>query len=149
MQIDFRLSEDWDEDFADLATVEETDLRYYVAPGDVMLRGGQADLSANWGWIPLIDFALALLEIADALSAAEGSETFEFTESEATLQFDRVGEEVTITSSFAPGEIRTPLPEFRNQVDDFARRLDKALLQRHPELELNPEYQRLKLFRSR
>ena len=149
MLMDFRLSEDWDEEFADLATVEETELRYYVAPGDVMLRCGQTDLSANWGWIPLIDFALALVEIADALSAAEGSETFEFTESEATLQFDRVGEEVTITSSYAPGAIRAPLREFRNQVDDFARRLDKALLQKHPELELNPEYQRLKLFRSR
>ena len=149
MLMDFRLSEDWDEDFADLATIEETDLRYYVAPGDVMLGRGQTDLSANWGWIPLIDFALALVEIADALSAAEGSETFEFTESEATLQFDRVGEEVTITSSYAPGAIRAPLREFRNQVDDFARRLDKALLQKHPELELNPEYQRLKLFRSR
>ena len=148
MKMDFRLSEDWDEDFADLANVEETDLRYYVALGDVMLGRGQIDLSANWGWIPLIDFALALLEIADALSAAEGSETFEFTESEATLQFDRVGEEVSITSSYAPGEISVPLPEFRNQVDDFARRLDKALLQKHPELELNPEYQRLKLFRS-
>jgi hypothetical protein len=149
MHMDFRLSEDWDEDFADLATVEETELRYYVAPGDVMLGRGETDLSANWGWIPLIDFALALLEIADALSAAEGSETFEFTESEATLQFDRVGEEVSITASYAPGEIRVPLPEFRNQVDDFARRLDKALLQKHPELELNPEYQRLKLVRSR
>ena len=148
MRMDFRLSEDWDEDFADLANVEETDLRYYVALGDVMLGRGQIDLSANWGWIPLIDFALALLEIADALSAAEGSETFEFTESEATLQFDRVGEEVTITSSYAPGEIRVPLPEFKYQVDDFARRLDKALLDKHPELELNPEYQRLKLFRS-
>jgi hypothetical protein len=147
--MDFRLSEDWDEDFADLATVEETELRYYVAPGDVMLGRGQTDLSANWGWIPLIDFALALLEISDALSAAKGSETFEFTESEATLQFDRIGEEVSITSSYAPGEIRVPLPEFRNQVDDFARRLDKALLQKHPELELNPEYQRLKLVRSR
>ena len=43
--MDFRLSEDWDEDFADLATVEETDLRYYVAPGDVMLGSGQTDLS--------------------------------------------------------------------------------------------------------
>ena len=149
MRLDFRLSEDWDEDFADLATAEETDLRYYVAPGDVLLERGQTDLSANWGWIPLIDFALALLEIADALSAAEGSETFEFTESEATLQFDRVGEEVSITSSYAPGEIRAPLPAFRNQVNEFARRLDKALLQKHPELELNPDYQRLKLFRSR
>jgi len=148
MKMDFRLSEDWDEDFADLANVEETDLRYYVALGDVMLGRGQIDLSASWGWIPLIDFALALLEIADALSAAEGSETFEFTESEATLQFDRAGEEVTITSSYAPGEIRAPLHEFRNKVDDFARRLDKALLDKHPELELNPEYQRLRLFRS-
>ena len=148
MKMDFRLSEDWDEDFADLANVEETDLRYYVALGDVMLGRGQIDLSANWGWIPLIDFALALLEIADALSAAEGSETFEFTESEATLQFDRASEEVTITSNYAPGEIRAPLPEFKNQVDDFARRLDKALLDKHPELELNPEYQRLRLFRS-
>ena len=43
MRMDFRLSENWDEDFADMATLEETDLRYYVAPGDVVLGllGGQ------------------------------------------------------------------------------------------------------------
>jgi hypothetical protein len=149
MRIDFRLSEDWDEDLADLTTAEETDLRYYVAPGDVVLCTDQADLSANWGWIPLVDFALALREIADALSEAEGSETFEFTESEATLQFDRVGDQVVITSSYAPGELRVPFSDFRYQVDEFTRRLNKELLQNHPELELNPEYQRLKLSRSR
>jgi hypothetical protein len=149
MRMDFRLSEDWDEDLADLATAEETDLRYYVAPGDVVLCTDQTDLSANWGWIPLVDFALALREIADALSEAEGSETFEFTESEATLQFDRVGDQVVITSSYAPGELTLPLSVFRDQVDEFARRLNKELLQKHPELELNPDYQRLKLPRSK
>jgi len=148
MRMDFRLSEDWDENFPDMATVEETDLRYYVAPGDVVLRTEQTDLSADWGWIPLVDFALALREIADALSEVEGTETFEFTESEATLQFDRIGDEIVITSSYAPGEISAPLPEFRKLVDDFAQRLDKELLQRHPELGLNPDYQTLKLSRS-
>jgi len=148
MRMDFRLSEDWDEDFADMGTVEETDLRYYVAPGDVVLGTEQTDLSADWGWIPLVDFALALREIADALSEAEGTETFEFTESEATLQFDRVGDKVVITSSYAPGEISVPFSEFRKQVDDFAQRLDRELLQKHPELGLNPDYQRLKLSRS-
>jgi hypothetical protein len=149
MRLDFRVSEDWGEELADLGTAEETDLRYYVAPGDVVLCTDQTDLSADWGWIPLIDFALALREITEALSEAEGSETFEFTESEATLQFDRVGDEIVIASSYAPGELRTPLAVFRNQVDEFARRLNNELLQKHPELELNPDYQRLKLSRSR
>ena len=149
MRIDYRLSEDWDEDLADLATAEETDLRYYVAPGDVVLSTDKTDLSANWGWIPLVDFALALREIADALSEAEGSETFEFTESDATLQFDRTGDKVAITSSYAPGEIVVPLSAFKDQANEFARRLDKELLRKHPELEMNPDYQRLKLSPSR
>jgi hypothetical protein len=145
MRLDFRISEDWSDELADLGTAEETDLRYYVAPGDVVLRNEQTDLSAHWGWIPLIDFALALREIAEALSESEGSETFEFTESEATLQFDRVGDEIVITSTYAPGELRAAFSVFRNQVDEFARRLNNELLQKHPELELNPDYQRLKL----
>jgi hypothetical protein len=148
MRVDFRVSEDWAEDLADLGTAEETDLRYYAAPGDVVLCTDQVDLSANWGWIPLIDFALALREIVEALSEREGSEKFEFTESEATLQFDRVGDEIVITSSYAPGELRAPFSVFRNQVDEFGPRLDRELLQKHPELELNPDYQRLKLSRS-
>ena len=38
MHLDYRLSEDWDENPADLAAAEETDLRYYAAPGDIILR---------------------------------------------------------------------------------------------------------------
>ena len=59
MHLDYRLSEDWDENSSNLAAADETDLRYYAATGDVILRKDQNDLSARWGWIPLIDFALA------------------------------------------------------------------------------------------
>jgi hypothetical protein len=145
MHLDYRLSEDWDEDAMDLSTVAEADLRYYVAPGDIILRGDRTDLSAIWGWIPLIDFALALREIAEALAIAEGSETFEFTESEATLEFERRGQQVAISGSYAAGEVIVPLPAFREQVRELARRLDAELLAKHPELGRNPVYQALNL----
>ena len=145
MHLDYRLSEDWNEDTMDLSTVAEADLRYYVAPGDIILRANQTDLSAMWGWIPLIDFALALREIEESLAVAEGSETFEFTESEATLEFERRGQEVAISGSYAPGEVTVPLSVFREQVRELARRLDADLLAKHPELGRNPVYRALNL----
>jgi hypothetical protein len=145
MHLDYRLSEDWDENSADLAATEETGLRYYAAIGDIILRKDQTDLSARWGWIPLIDFALALREIAAALTVNEGSETFEFTESEATLRFDRRRQEMIISGSYAPGEIVIPFTEFIERARDFGRRLDSELLAKRPELGQNPIYQDFKL----
>jgi hypothetical protein len=145
MHFDYRLSEDWDENSTDLAAADETDLRYYAATGDIILRQDQTNLSARWGWIPLIDFALAMREIAEALAVAEGSETFEFIESEATLQFERRGEEVAISGSYAPGEIKIPFTTFDERARDFALRLDAELLAKRPELGQNPVYQGFKL----
>jgi hypothetical protein len=145
MHLDYRLSEKWEEDSTDLSTAAETDLRYYVAPGDIILRDNQTDLSANWGWIPLIDFALALRDIAESLAEADGSQIFEFTESEATLEFKRQGEEVTISGSYAPGKVIAPWPTFKEQVRELARRLDAELVAKRPELGRNPVYQELNL----
>ena len=72
MHLDYRLSEDWDENSTDLATADETDLRYYAATGDIILRTDQTDLSARWGWIPLIDFALAMRKIGEASGSRGG-----------------------------------------------------------------------------
>jgi hypothetical protein len=145
MHFDYRLSEDWDENSVDLAAAEETDLRYYAATGDIILRQDQTNLSARWGWIPLIDFALAMREIAEALVVTEGSETFEFTESEATLLFDRRGQEMTISGSYAPGKITIPFTAFMEKARDFGQRLDAELLAKRPELGRNPVYQAFKL----
>jgi hypothetical protein len=144
MHLDYRLSEDWDENSTDLATADETDLRYFAATGDIILREGKVDLSARWGWIPLIDFALALREIADALSESE-SETFEFTESDATIRFDRKAQELVISASYVQGEFPVPLAVFTEQTKDFGRRLDKELRAKRPALGSNPVYQGFKL----
>jgi hypothetical protein len=145
MYLDYRLSEDWDENSSDLAAADETELRYYAATGDIIVRSDQTDLSARWGWIPLIDFALALRKIADTLTIEEGREAFEFTESDATLQFDRHGQEMTISGSYAAGEITVLFTVFVDQARDFARRLDAELLAKRPELKLNPVYEAFKL----
>jgi hypothetical protein len=145
MHFDYRLSENWDEKTPDLATADETDLRYYAASGNVILRTDQTDLSARWGWIPLIDFALAMRKIGEALAVGEGSETFEFTESEAKLQFDRRGHEMTISGSYAPGEITVAFTAFVEKATDFAQRLDAELLAKRPELRQNPVYRAFKL----
>ena len=145
MYLDYRLSEDWDENSSDLATADETELRYYAATGDIIIRNDQTDLSARWGWIPLIDFALSLRKIAATLTIAEGSETFEFTESDATLRFDRHGHGMTITGSYAAGEITVSFTVFADQAKDFAQRLDAELVAKRPELKLNPVYEAFKL----
>jgi hypothetical protein len=145
MYLDYRLSEDWDENSSDLAAADETELRYYAVTGDIIVRNDQADLSARWGWIPLIDFALALRKIAATLTIEEGRETFEFTESDATLRFDRHGRGMTITGSYAAGEITVSFSVFVDQAKDFARRLDAELLAKRPELKLNPVYEAFKL----
>jgi hypothetical protein len=82
---------------------------------------------------------------AEALALAEGNETFEFTESEAILSFERQGQEVVISGSYAPGEIIVPFPVFREQARDLALRLDAELLAKHPELGSNLAYQALNL----
>jgi hypothetical protein len=145
MHLDYRLSEDWDENSTDLMSADETDLRFYAAIGDIVLRNDQVDLSARWGWIPLIDFALALRKIAEALAAGDGGETFEFTESDATLQFDRRGAEITVHGSYAVGEITLPFVAFSDRTAEFARRLDAELSAKRPELRLNPAYQAFRL----
>jgi hypothetical protein len=145
MHLDYRLSDDWDENSTDLLMADETGLRFYAATGDIVLRNEETDLSARWGWIPLIDFALSLRKIAEALAVGDGSETFEFTESEATLQFARRGQEMLIRGSYATGEITLPFAEFTARAMDFARRLDAELLAKSPELGRNPAYQDLRL----
>jgi hypothetical protein len=86
-----------------------------------------------------------LRKIAETLAASDGSETFEFTESDATLQFERRGAEMAISGSYADGEITLPFAAFADQTAEFARRLDAELLAKRPELKLNPVYQAFRL----
>jgi hypothetical protein len=58
--------------------------------GNVVFETKDAVLGMDWGWIPVVDFAVAMAMIAKSLKIGENNrEVFEFTESDATITFRR------------------------------------------------------------
>jgi len=127
----------------DLAAATIYELRYSLFVGDVRITDSQAgvDLSALWGWVPVIDFALGLKYVADVLETEKVGQ-FDFTESEAALNFCRVGDSVEISATYAPGLINVPVETFRYDVETFALRMVNDLCTRNIRLAANPEIRR-------
>jgi len=143
MQFGYKLSEasrnepDW------FATATVTDLRYRIALGDIILKEGEVDLSAPWGWIPLIDFVVGARDLVHSLKTDGNEAEFEFTESEALLRFRRRGSKLAITASYANGEAVVPIPTLIEHLKRFEDDLRAELLTRHPELRRNPHFRKL------
>jgi hypothetical protein len=125
----------------DMASAKSTALLTYLFPGDVIVVGSEADFSARWGWVQVLDFALSLKDIGDKLQP-QHKERFEFTESTAALDFRLENDEVCISSTYAPGLLRVNVFKFREIVRAFARRVIHDLCERYPGLALNPEVKR-------
>jgi hypothetical protein len=143
MQFGYKLSEasrdepDW------FATATVADLRYRIALGDVVLKEGSVDLSAPWGWIPLIDFVVGVRDLVHSLKMDGSEAEFEFTESEALLRFRRKGGKLAITASYANGEAVVPIPTVIEHLKKFEDDLRAELLTRYPELRRNPHFRKL------
>jgi hypothetical protein len=121
----------------DLRTADEAVLRYSCFPGDVVLVVGEADFSARWGWVPVLDFAMSLRTIAGALLDS-GTQTFEFTESDAEIIFTRVGAAVEITANYASASSSVPYAELAVAAEGFLARVVRELVGDHPALAENP-----------
>ena len=139
MQIDHCICDKWADSYVNLSTAGKTELRYDVGLGDVILRFDQIDLSAKGGWIPLIDFALALEDIANRFVKEGGPAIFEF----ATLRFDRRGSNLVISASYLPVQIEVPLALFLEQVERFEARLSKDMQEKYPDLARNEAFRGL------
>ena len=136
--LDYTLSPLWNGKLraADLRTVDQGSLRYDLFLGDVYLRINGADFSAPWGWVPVLDFSLAVRDLVDKLSP-EGEDSFEFTESEAALRFQRRDADVEVLANYAPAVAKVPYGELREAARAFADRVIGDLLRTHPELKEN------------
>jgi hypothetical protein len=125
----------------DMALVDLASLRYYLFPGDIVVRGERADFSTCWGWVQVLDFALSIKAIQAALEQDRAAR-FEFTESNAVLEFRRERDEICASSSYASGLLRVSVPDFREEVGRFARSVAQNLCAQYPRLALNPEFKR-------
>jgi hypothetical protein len=134
LTFDYVLDPAWDRAEVDLAAADEMVLRYDCFLGDVVFVVGEADFSARWGWVPILDFAVALDGIVDLLV---GEGRFEFTESDAAIDFRRDGDVVQVSTNYMPGSAVVPLVELQAATDAFLRRVVADLTARHPELARN------------
>jgi hypothetical protein len=137
--LDYKLSTTWNPHELDLRSADELTLRYDAFPGDVVFRVDDADFSAQWGWVPVLDFALALGAIAERLDDHD-SERFEFTESDATIEFRRDDGPIEISASYAQSVARLPLFELTAAAEEFLARVTEGLASTHPELAGNEEF---------
>src|SRR5215471_4775437 len=106
MHLDYRLSEDRETDWS---SVTEEDLRYRVALGNLIFQVGDKDFSAAWEWIPLVDLAASLDEIVRKLESGSPSETFEFTESDAWIRFEKTDGKIVVSTSYGQGRAENSL----------------------------------------
>ena len=120
----------------DLASVDLESLRYYLFPGDIVMKDEEVDFSTQWGWVPVLDFALCLNSIAETLGQGR-LEVFEFTESDATLEFRLQGGSALVSSNYAPGLLCVAPMEFRESAQGLLRRTIKGLCDENPSLAKN------------
>jgi hypothetical protein len=142
--LDYRLSAlTGDRPDRDLETATEGDLRFRLFVGDVVFRVGDADFSAYWGWVPVLDFALGLEYVARELGQGQQEAEFDFTESESTIRFQRDGGDVFVSASYAPHRTIVNLQDLVNAVRIFRKRVVDDLSLTHPQLRMNPTIRKL------
>jgi hypothetical protein len=135
IRLDYKFASAWNSKThpADLALADKGALRYDFLLGDVVFEVDGSDFSALWGWIPIIDFAASLRRISSEMTTSNSADAvFEFTESDATLRFQRTNNRVMISASYVPCRAEAPIAEFVLAVEAFSRRLVDNIEQNYP-----------------
>lgn len=139
MILDFEILQD--SDLVDVVWYEVgiMPLRYDCFLGNFVLSGAGADLSVDWGWIPIFDFALAMRMIGDGLRSGK-SEVFAFTDSDVEIRFDLNDDLVSISAEYAPGVLTVPVSQFVQAAEDLLSRVRSEIETTHPGLRQNKQY---------
>lgn len=136
VELTYRLSKEWAHSWAgiDLAHADETALRYKAFLGDLFFTINGADFNAPWGWIPILDFALAFSDIVDELARGATESSFEFTESDECLFFVNHGKSVIVSCSYNQQRAVIPLANLIEAGKSLTQRIYDEQSQAHPEL---------------
>ncbi|MBX7245498.1 MAG: hypothetical protein K1X53_08360 [Candidatus Sumerlaeaceae bacterium] len=142
IQLDFQIDPSWQSSISAISAAEadEAALRYRLVLGDVIFHADSVDFSAQWGWIPLLDFAWSLEEIANQLRAGSMRQEFEFTESDARINFISQPDGISISASFVEGTALVGIEELRDAANDFLIRVMRAAVDSNREFLRNPVF---------
>ncbi|WP_130799060.1 hypothetical protein [Streptomyces otsuchiensis] len=132
-------------------TADVRALRHDLFCGDVYLADTVTDdeVSTAWGWVPVLDFAWALCDIAERLdrdpmgSRASRPQRAEldFTESTELLRFERRFGHVRIRADWQDNDepaLTVPFGDLRREARDFLQDVVADLTDMHEDLDHNP-----------
>ena len=140
IEIDFEIRQASISGSVDWTWANEMLLRYDCFLGNIRFVVDDVDLSMDWGWIPILDFALSLQHVVRRLMQI-GFERMEFTDSDCTIEFRVIADDVLqIQSSYLEGVSVTGAREFREKSRDFFSRVRRHIEEDIPEIRTNESY---------
>lgn len=110
-------------------------LHYDCFFGDVTFCVEGVGFSTHWGWGPVLDFALVLSSMLNALHNGEEC-VFELTDSSHALRITREGGESAVSASYANMAVSAHFAELHSAANEFLFRLEKDLVKSCPGLEI-------------
>lgn len=123
LRIDFLILEDEPVDFSHLSDAElSMTLRYDAFCGDIVIAQGAQNIKAQWGWIPIVDFAGSLACVAKNLDSLT-RHVVDFTENDSAIIIEKSGNVINIRADFSDEEIITERLTFLSAVEDFLGRV--------------------------
>jgi hypothetical protein len=127
----------------DLSKVDLTHLDYYLFTGDIIFKINEMDFSVNWGWIPILGFAMQLYDISKKISSAKVSK-LNFTESDDDIFFEMSNnDDVRITASYVGSNAIISVVELHRETRDFLIKVLYDLENRWSDLSDNIYYQQI------
>ena len=124
--------------YSDITKADESDLRYNLFLGNLVLKTQSQSIIIDWDWIPLLDFAFCLLTISNNLSAKmRAEEEFEFTESDAKIYFQKNNDKIKIVVSFSDKQLEISFEEFKTGVHEFYKNLVFEIITKDKEIKNN------------
>lgn len=106
--------------FGEIEDITDEEIHYDFLLGSISLFSPDAVIEMEWEWIPLLDFAYCLKNIAkNILPNYKAVENFEFTENAETLEFSKEAEQLRISASFSPIVISASVIDFDMAITEF------------------------------
>ncbi|MFI6100256.1 hypothetical protein ACIA8G_32320 [Lentzea sp. NPDC051213] len=117
----------------------DADLLWYFFPGDIEVVSDDAVLTSDVGSVPALHFVAAMIGARDALAVGDNPRyTYDFTEVDHCIIFQKVGDDVSIESNFSAKVLTAPLDQFSRGVCNFVRREIEDLIRLYPALSVRP-----------
>jgi hypothetical protein len=140
--LSYKLSHEFNEKapIINWATADSMTLRYEVFLGDQIFLVDDADFSALWGWVPILDFAASMVSVAEELASGETDVQFEFTDSGAVINFSRLDQRLMISSSYTTARARVGLDELHKAAQSYARTVFEDATALYPALKNNRSF---------